>query len=247
MSFFSAQGIPSASPVPQTNGQYLDMLNGKPAALVKKLGGRDIEHPNTAQCAVMGETMATLHEASTQLTTTRENSRNALWRQQTGELLLPLLDEDSATLLIDELTFQAGYTALKLPNRVIHADLFRDNALFSGDQLQGVIDFYYACNDYLMYDIAVAVNDWCVEENGLLDSNRFNAFIQAYQAIRPFTPDEIEHWPIVVRAASLRFWLSRLKDLHFPKEGELTHIKNPDVMRNVLIARREQPENYRLT
>lgn len=246
MAFFSAQGIPSADPITLKNGDYLSTLNGKPAALVIKLNGTDVENPTVEQCATMGATMAKLHLASQQLTLQRENRRNAAWRQQTGELMLPHLDKQSAELLRDELDFQSNYTSLALPSSVIHADLFKDNALFSGEQLEGVIDFYYACNDYLMYDIAVAVNDWCIEENGLLDKSKFNSFIQAYQAIRPFTDAEIEHWPTVIRAAALRFWLSRLKDFHFPKEGEMTHIKDPKMMRKVLLSRREQPENYRI-
>jgi len=246
MAFVSANGVPSAQPICNNDGSYLSTLNGKPAALVEKLAGGDIETPNTTQCAVIGEAMANFHLASLKLDIHRDNSRGANWRQQAAELLLPLVNESSAELIQDELTFQAPYKQLNLPKSVIHADLFRDNALFSGNKLSGIIDFYYACNDYFTYDIAVAVNDWCVTPNGLLDKKRFDAFISAYQAIRPLTEMEITHWPIVIRAAAFRFWLSRLRDVHFPKEGEMTHLKDPDVMKRILSARRDFPDNYRL-
>ena len=246
MAFVSANGVPSAQPICNNEGSYLSTLNGKPAALVEKLSGGDIETPNPTQCAVIGEAMADFHLASLKLDIYRDNSRGAHWRQQAAELLLPLVDKTSAELIQDELAFQASYTQLNLPKSVIHADLFRDNALFSGDTLSGIIDFYYACNDYFTYDIAVAVNDWCVTADGLLDKTRFDAFISAYQAIRPLTEAEITHWPIVIRAAAFRFWLSRLRDVHFPKEGEMTHLKDPDAMKRILNARRHFPDNYRL-
>ena len=246
MAFVSSNGVPSAQPIRNNDDAYLSTLNGKPAAIVEKLAGSDVEAPNSTQCAVIGQAMAKLHLASLELDIHRDNSRGANWRQQAAELLLPLVDQDSSELIQDELAFQAPYNTLGLPKSVIHADLFRDNALFSGNKLSGIIDFYYACNDYFTYDIAVAVNDWCVAPDGTLDKERFGAFISAYQAIRPLTEDEVSHWPIVIRAAAFRFWLSRLRDVHFPKEGEMTHLKDPDAMKRILKARRDFPENYRL-
>ena len=244
MDCVSNSGVPSAHPIADNNNNLLNTLNGKPAAFVEKLAGSDIEKPNTDQCSVVGKTMAELHLATQTLDLHRENSRGATWREQAAELLIPLIDDDSAELIHSELLFQAAYNNLDIPIDIIHADLFRDNALFSGNELSGVIDFYYACNDYLMYDIAVAVNDWCIGENGLLDSAKFKAFIKSYQAVRPFSEAEIKHWPVIIRAAAFRFWLSRLRDVHFPKEGEMTHLKNPDAMKEILNARREFPQNY---
>ncbi|OUR82162.1 homoserine kinase [Cycloclasticus sp. 46_120_T64] len=246
MAFVADNGVPSAQPIRDKEGQLLSTLNGKPAALVERLAGSDVEQPTTTQCAVLGKSMAQFHQASVRLDISRENSRGANWRQQASELLIPLVDQHSADIIRDELAFQAEYSQLGLPKSVIHADLFRDNALFSGEQLSGIIDFYYACNDYLTYDIAVAVNDWCIENDGSLNKERFDAFIQAYQAIRPFTPEEVQHWPIIIRAAAFRFWLSRLRDVHFPKAGEITHIKDPEAMKSILMSRRNAPDNCRL-
>ncbi|PCI19173.1 MAG: homoserine kinase [Piscirickettsiaceae bacterium] len=246
MACVSNSGVPSARPIADNNNNFLNTLNGKPTALVEKLDGTDIEWPTIIQCEVLGKTIAQLHLATQQLELYRENSRGAVWRQQAAELLIPLIDSESAVTIRNELEFQASYNTLDIPKGIIHADLFRDNALFLGNELTGIIDFYYACNDYLIYDIAVAVNDWCIGGNGLLDSARFNAVINAYQNIRPFTKAELKCWPIIIRAAAFRFWLSRLRDVHFPKEGEMTHLKNPDAMKLILLARRNHPENYRL-
>lgn len=246
MACVSDSGVPSARPIADNHQNLLTTLNGKPAAFVEKLEGSDVGKPNTSQCSVLGRTMAQLHLSVQSLDSYRDNSRGAVWRQQAAELLIPLVDAESASIIQEELNIQASYLSLNIPKGIIHADLFRDNALFSGDELSGIIDFYYACNDYWMYDIAVAVNDWCIGENGLLDYTLFEAFIEAYQSIRPFTTEEINHWPVIIRAAAFRFWLSRLRDVHFPKKGEMTHLKNPNAMKTILIARRNTPENYRL-
>ncbi len=244
MAFVSANDIPSAQPIRNNSQAYLSTLNGKPAAIVEKLTGSDVTSPNLIQCAVIGEAMAKLHVPSSTLDISRDNSRGQTWRQQAAELLIPLVDEDSAVIIRDELSVQKHYSELDLPKSVIHADLFRDNALFNGNELSGIIDFYYACNDYFIYDIAISVNDWCVNADGQLDGARFHAFIQAYQAVRPLKPTEIEHWPTIIRAAAFRFWLSRLRDVHFPKEGEMTHLKDPDAMKRILLAHRQSPDNY---
>lgn len=246
MAFLAKHNIPSARPIANQKNQFLSTLNNRPAAIVERLSGCDTNKPNAIQCAVIGKTMAQLHLASQKLSIHRDNSRGSDWRQKMGAQLMPLLDDEPALLLQGELEYQKDYNSLPLPSSVIHADLFKDNALFSGNQLSGIIDFYYACNDFLIYDIAVAVNDWCVEDGGLLNTERFRAFIQAYQAVRPFTPEEITHWPKIIRAAALRFWLSRLKDFHEPKKGAMTHIKDPNAMRDILTARIQSPENYAL-
>ncbi|MDT8371108.1 MAG: phosphotransferase, partial [Gammaproteobacteria bacterium] len=169
----------------------------------------------------------------------RPTERGPDWRQQMAEHLLPKMDAESATMLKNELAFQAGYADLNLPSGVTHSDLFRDNALFDGDELKGIIDFYYACNEYLLYDLAVAVNDWCVDQDGHIDLARYQAMINAYQQQRKLTEAEQANFNLVLRAAALRFWLSRLQDKLFPREGELTQTKDPDAFLTILKQHRE--------
>jgi homoserine kinase type II len=117
---------------------------------------------------------------------------------------------------------------------VVHADLFRDNVLFDGERVGGLIDFYFACNDSLLYDVAITVNDWCMGEAGKLNVARSRALLDAYHGVRPFSAQEAEMWPVALRVAALRFWISRLFDLHKPRDGELVNAHNPDQFKHIL-------------
>ena len=236
MAYIAEHDIPSAHPLADKQGHYLRELCAKPAALVERLSGKDVEVPNLAQCREIAHALGRLHTISPNFPAHRTNGRGPHWWKITAERLLPLMETEDAELLRTELRFQANYQHLDLPRGVIHADLFRDNALFSGDQLRGIIDFYYACNDILIYDLAVTINDWCSLPDGHLDEQRVQAMFESYVQQRALTPLEFEAWPVIQRAGALRFWLSRLQDLHFPRPGELTHIKNPNVFRNILKA-----------
>ena len=148
---------------------------------------------------------------------------------------------EKAALLQQELACQSGFAKLKLPKAAIHADLFCDNALFDGDRVVGIIDFGFAATDYLAYDLAIAVNDWCDRGDGTLDDERADAFIAGYDGVRPLTAEEREQWPALLRAAALRFWLSRLYDLYLPRPGELTHAHDPSRFETILRHRAASP------
>ena len=140
--------------------------------------------------------------------------------------------------------FQKEQRHADLPRGVIHADLFRDNALWAEDNFSGIIDFYYSCNDVLLYDLAVAANDWCTNEDASLDKDKVTALLAEYNNHRPLNALEQEYWPAMLRAGALRFWLSRLYDKHFPRAGELVHTKNPKEFKSILVDRINNSDTY---
>jgi homoserine kinase type II len=234
MAYLAEHGIPCPHPIANHQGAYLGELNGKPAALVSCLRGSSLETPSATHCAEMGKTLAAMHLAGQAFPLHMDNSRGPHWWRTTATTVMSFLDDQQRQLLETELEFQATFRHSDLPRGVIHADMFRDNVLFDGDALTGLIDFYYACNDVLAYDLAITVNDWCVHADGQLDEDRLGAMLRAYHAVRPLSPAEQQAWPALLRAAALRFWLSRLYDKHHPQPGELTHAKDPDHFRRIL-------------
>lgn len=237
MAHLAERGVPSAHPVANRDGHYLGTLKGKPAALVARLEGSDISAPTAAHCAAVGAVLARLHLAGESYPAAMDNPRGPKWWSGVLPEILPFLPAPEAALLQDEVRFQSQYRFSDLPRGAIHADLFRDNVLFSGDRVAGVIDFYFACTDVLLYDIAITVNDWCIAADGTLDTARTRALLDAYAAVRPYTAVERGAWPVMLRAAALRFWVSRLYDFHLPRAGELTHAKDPGHFRRILELR----------
>ena len=222
MKHLAERGVPCPHPVMRSDGVLLDELNGKPAALVTCLNGRDITEPSVTQCAELGRVLANMHVAGASFTGSNHDSRDVVWREATAKSVFDLLNADDRSMLTRTMQRQADLNIQTLPQGVIHADLFRDNVLFDGDKIGGVIDFYYACRGAYLYDVAIAVNDWCVNADGSLDRQRVVALLKAYHAVRPFTDAEQAVWADMLPIAALRFWLSRLKDKHYPQAGELT-------------------------
>lgn len=218
----AARGIPCPRPLATGDGHLWRMLAGKPAALFTCLPGVDIEAPTPAHCQGLGEMLARLHLAGADFTRPLPNPCGAVWRATTGRALAPLLSDDERGRLLAELDFQAEQDYSALPRGIVHGDLFRDNALWQGDQLTGVLDFYFAGEDSLLFDLAVAANDWCD------DAAHLQALVAGYRARRPLAPAEEAAWPAMRRAAALRFWLLRLEVRHHPRPGEVVTIKNPD-------------------
>ncbi len=249
MELLADAGVPTARPIRGRDGDALRQLAGKPTALVTRLSGKAVESPSVTHCGVLGSALADLHLAGQQQSIEQSNLRGAEWFKQTARKVKSFLSGEQASLLDQEMSFQQGWLdqhpeALEaLPTGVIHADLFRDNALWDGEQLVGIIDLYAACHDHLLYDLAICVNDWCIDEGGEIDDQRARAMIGAYASKRALTENEKQSWSAVLRRAALRFWLSRLYDKHFPRPGELTTVLDPDHFVNVLRARRACADN----
>ncbi len=237
MAHLAHHGLPVPAPIANRHNEYLGTLSGKPAALVVRLSGQSTMQPDATHCARVGAMLAGLHLAGQSYGRRQDNPRGAQWRRFTAARVREHLPADERTLLDDELAFQDAQDHSGLPHGAIHADLFRDNVLWDGEFIGGVIDFYFAGHDALLYDVAVTVNDWCSRTDGQLDPERCAALLQAYHASRPFAEDERRCWPAMLRAAALRFWLSRAEDLHLPKAGELVTVKNPDEYRDILLLR----------
>lgn len=240
MHHLASNGLPCPLPLRDCQGNFVSMLAGKPACLVAYLSGRVADHPTIAQCEAVGQMLATMHLAGQTFPLRLMNSRGLKWRHQTAHHLYPKLLIDEATLLQDEMRFQHHYYPLNLPKGIIHADLFKDNVLMDQDQVAGFIDFYYACYDDWLYDIAITLNSWALLPNGDMDDDRAYALLTSYQMVRPLLKEEITAWPVMLRVAALRFWLSRLQDALYPVSGELTYIKDPNICRAILLKHRER-------
>lgn len=238
MQHWADAGMPVPRPVHNRAGQLLSTLNGKPAALVMRLAGQHIEHPTLAHCAALGTALAKLHLRGQAFPRQRAPDRGHTWRMQTAERLLPHLNLADANLLQTEVAFQQRIPFSELPSGTIHADLFRDNVLFDDDgHLSGILDIYFACHDNWLYDLAIVVNDWCCEADGALNTARVQACLAAYQALRPWNALEHRYWFACLRAAALRFWLSRLDAQYNPRSGDNVLQKDPAEFRCKLLQR----------
>ena len=254
MKHLAERGIPVPRPHADARGAILHTLAGKPAAVVDRLRGRHHLAPDARHCAMVGETLARMHLAAADFALVQPNLRGLAWWAETVPVVLPFVTDAQAALLKDELAFQqhlaASATYHELPRGAIHADLFRDNVMFeqdgsSADRLSGFFDFYFAGVDALLFDIGVCLNDWCIDlDTGRLAEERAGAFMAAYDAVRPLASAELRSLPALMRAAALRFWISRLWDLHLPRDAALLTPHDPTHFERVLRARREAPWHY---
>lgn len=234
MAHLARHGIPCPSPVADKNNFFLSSLNGKPACIVSRLPGKSVMQPEIPHCASVGAMLGQLHSAGLSFGDVMPNPRGTAWRANAAQHVRQYLSAQDALLLDSEIAFHTQNTLNDLPRGVVHADLFRDNVLMDGDRVGGLIDFYFACNDCLLYDVAITVNDWCMTSEGKLDEIRTRAFLRAYHAVRPFTEQEKTSWPSALRVAALRFWISRLFDLHLPRDGEIVNAHNPEQFKRIL-------------
>jgi homoserine kinase type II len=240
MAHLARHGIPCPAPIADLNDRFLSTLNGKPAALVTRLAGASIENPGVTECAELGAVLARMHLAARSYGGYLENPRGPKWWRAAASEVRPFLDPARAELLDSELRFQSQHRYTDLPRGAVHADLFRDNAVFESGRISGVFDFYFAGVDCFAFDLAVCVNDWCLADpasDRRLDEAKTLALLGAYHAVRPLQDQERAAWAALLRAAALRFWLSRLYDKHLPRAGELVKVHDPEQFRDILALR----------
>ena len=233
------QGVACASPVADINRGFYARLNGKPAAINRRVKGEVSQVITVKNCEVCAMALAKFHLAGISYPLKRQNPCGNYWRVQKQKQLSSLLNQADAKLLAEEIQAYRLFDEIDLPGGPVHADLFHDNCLFDAEEIGGIIDFDYACNDFWLYDIAITVNDWCSQEDGRLDVKRLQSFLDSYHRVRPILEIEYENLALMLRLAAVRFWLSRLYDQKFPLSGELTFIKDPDEFKNILLLRRE--------
>ncbi|MBA4112972.1 MAG: homoserine kinase [Verminephrobacter sp.] len=246
MKHLAHKGIPVPDPRADKAGDILHTVCGKPAAVVNRLAGRSQLAPEAVHCAAVGDMLARMHLAGRDYDRHQPNLRGLPWWNETVPVVLPHIGPDAAALLRAELAYQNHIAAspayAALPRGPVHADLFRDNVMFEGEQLTGFFDFYFAGVDTFLFDLAVCLNDWCIDlPTGRHDAERAAAMLGAYQAVRPLTAAERELLPAMARAGALRFWISRLWDFYLPREASMLTPHDPTHFERVLRQRTEHP------
>lgn len=247
MTYLAERGVPVPHPQPMRDGRRLTQLHGKPSTIVTRLNGGYEPDPSAAHCALAGETLARMHLAAADFPIKQPNLRGLPWWQETAPHVLPFLSDTQAQMLRNTLTEQVRFaesaTYRALPSGPAHCDLFRDNVLFDGTyespRMGGIIDFYFAGCDTWLFDVAVCANDWCIErETGIFIPERLQALLDAYAAVRPFTEQEKEAWPMLLQAGALRFWISRLYDYYLPRPAQTLKPHDPRHFERILTLRR---------
>ena len=246
MDTLSTNGIKCPIPIKTKDGGSVLKIKEKPLSIFSLLPGKTITNvtPTIKMCDQIGSTIADIHLYSKKYSGDNNGLRDTKWFQKTSEKLNSVLDVDDINLINQEIKNQVYCENKSLPSGIIHSDLFRDNSMFIGDNLTGVIDFYYACNGYYLYDLAIIINDWCLNNDMSINIDRQNAIIKSYNKKREIEILEKQMWSKVLRHAALRFWLSRLHDKYFPTAGEITHQHDPNKFKSILIDRIKK--NYEL-
>jgi homoserine kinase type II len=230
MDYLAAKGIRCPVPVHGRDGAALRELCGRPAAIVTFLDGLSPRRIQPQQCKLLGDSMARMHLAGADFPMERPNDLSVLGWRPLFEACAPRaheVQEGLAEALEQELDDLEAAWPDGLPHGVIHADLFPDNVFFLSQELSGIIDFYFACNDCVAYDLAICLNAWCFEADNAFNVTKARLMLQAYRDVRPFSAAELEALPLLARGSALRFLLTRLYDwLHHPP-GAFVEPKDP--------------------
>ena len=221
-------------PMAMDDGSLVAELKSKPAVIVTKLPGAPRSRPTEDDCRAAGHILAAMHVAAVEYDASLDNARGAEWRERFARSVRPKLTAAENALIASENEYQRLTDDAVLPQGIIHGDYFHDNVLWDDEGRGGVIDFYFACDDILLYDVAIGVNDWCVNADATLDHARAHAFLRGYHTLRPLEDLERTLWPVMLRRAALRTWLGRLGYNHFPRDSQMTIPKDHEFSRRLL-------------
>ncbi len=230
LAHLAQRAVPCPRPLPAKDGSIIQAVAGKPATLVTFLEGKEAKKIEPEHLRALGEQMARMHLAAEGFTQQRPNALSIDGWRELAAKVEPGADTISPGLsetIAHELRVLIHAWKADLPRGVIHADLFPDNVFFQGSALTGIIDFYFACNDYLMYDLAIVINSWCFERQREFNITKARALLRGYHEVRPIAQGELTHLPVLCRGAALRFLLTRAHDLLFPVEGAVVTPKDP--------------------
>jgi homoserine kinase type II len=243
MTYLAQENFLCPKPIENNSGQALGLLKDKPALMVSFLDGKEKVIRSPKSCYLVGQYLAKLHLTANNFPQLNKNTRGLDWVSDMYLNLKKYLSLEDQGILELEINYHKEMDKAELPEGIIHGDLFKDNVLFLNDKVSGFIDFYYACNEKFIYDIAIAINDWCIDQDGQINKSMFLEFIKGYQSKRKLTDNEQEYLNVALRLAALRFWLSRLEDFYNAKEGEITSIKDPKHFKDILLDRQAM-KNY---
>ncbi|MEZ5538676.1 MAG: homoserine kinase [Pseudomonadales bacterium] len=227
MDWLFAKQLPVAHALADANGKTLHALSGKPALLFPRLSGKHPRSMTVEQCRAIGDFLGRMHAASQHYPEQRANHRGTEWMRAARERLASCINAEQKDLLDAQIANAVQVRVLNLPTGLIHGDLFHDNALYEGDALCGVIDFYNACTDVLALDLAIVINDWCVLPDGGIEQERYSAIVYAYQQHRALNELEKTHWQAILQLAASRFWVSRLLSEKLPARPDMVHAHKP--------------------
>lgn len=231
MQHLAASGFISPRPIKARSGEFLKEIAGRPAAIIEFLDGRSVKRATPQHCGLLGSALAQLHTAGSDFELSRKNTLSIeSWRPLFDSCKIGNPSELTPNLL-SEIEYELAYLEINwpsnLPQGVIHADLFPDNIFFLNDNVSGVIDYYFACNDFFAFDLAICLNAWCFETDGSFNITKARKLLNGYRTVRPFSEEELNFLPLLCRGASIRFFLTRLYDWLNQIEGALVRPKDP--------------------
>ena len=232
------QGTPTAEVLSANSGSLAERLQGKPASLIQYLDAVKVAKPSSESCQQIGELLAQLHLTEILDELSIPAARNSEWMMNTAESIFELIPASDQLILHQELEFLSRFSQLELPVGLVHGDLFPDNCLVQDKKIKAIIDFEFCGIDSLLFDLAITINAWCSGTEGQLNRLWMRDMLQAYSKTRPLTSSENRALPMMLRAAALRFWLSRLREKYNPEISQQVS-KDPDQYRRILLARRQ--------